>query len=172
MYKIFGAKGSINNVEQFIHKLDDYSNKKKIEIQVFNADLIYGKNHLISSYKHAFRAWEREKNTTNSLKMELLLYASGERQLKLAIPKMGIKKGNNNLAFILLNKSKNKLSSIDRLVEDLLEFLSLNRHDEVLDGDNETLIKFGIDEKELKTIPSEDYEKIIIEKVALVDIIK
>jgi tRNA threonylcarbamoyladenosine modification (KEOPS) complex Cgi121 subunit len=172
MYKIFGARGSINNVEKFISKLDEYSNKKRVEIQVFNADLIFGKNHLISSYQHALRAWERKKNTTNSFKMELLLYASGERQLKLAIPKMGIKKGRNNIAFIMFNIPNNKFQFNDNLVVDFLRYLSLKRNDEVIYGDFETLKKFGISQKELETITKKEYEKIIMEKVAIVDIIK
>lgn len=172
MYTIFGSKGSINNVEKFIDKLNEYSNKNNVEIQVFNADLIYGKNHLISSYNHASRAWKRKKNTTNSFKMELLLYASGERQLKLAIPKMGIKNGQNNIAFILIDKSNSNTNSNDYLVDDLLKILSLKRYDEVLNGSFKTLINFGLNENELKTVPTKDYEKIILEKIAVVDIIK
>ena len=49
---------------------------------------------MISAVEHAIRAFERKTNTTNSLEKEIILYASGERQLKLAIPKIGIKKGN------------------------------------------------------------------------------
>ena len=172
MYTIFGAKGLINNVEKFLDELNEYSNKNNIEIQVFNADLIYGKNHLISSYNHASRTWKRKKNTTNSFKMELLLYASGERQLKLAIPKMGIKNGQNNIAFILIDKSNSNTNSNDYLVDDLLKCLSLKRHDEVLNGSFKTLINFGLNKNELKKIPVKDYEKIIMEKVAVVDIIK
>ena len=93
MYKIIGAKGHISNIDDFLKKINNFCNKNSIIIQVFNAEIIFGRNHILSAYKHAKRAFEQKTNTTNSLAMEILLYASGERQLKLAIPKIGVKKG-------------------------------------------------------------------------------
>lgn len=167
MIKIIGAKGNIQNVESFLKKINNFSKNNKIIIQVFNADIIYGKNPLISAFEHAKRSFERNKNTTNSLEMEILLYASGERQLKTAIPKIGIKNGKSNIAFLLIN---NKISN--QLINQLLGKLSLTRDDEVLNGDIKTLKKFGITELELKTIKEEKYVNLILEKIALVDIIK
>jgi tRNA threonylcarbamoyladenosine modification (KEOPS) complex Cgi121 subunit len=101
--------------------------------------------------------------------MEILLYASGERQLKLAIPKMGIKKNTKKIAFILISK-KDHISNY--LIQKLLNYLSLKRSDDVLNIDEKNIKKFGINEKEIKTVSTDNYEKLIIEKVALVDIIK
>ncbi|GAG37349.1 unnamed protein product, partial [marine sediment metagenome] len=105
--------------------------------------------------------------TTNSLGMEILLYASGERQLKLAIPKMGIKKGKGNIAFVFTN---GKIS--DKLVNEILKHLTLKRDDKVLDGDRNTLKKFGLKETEIETVKKAKYGNLILEKVAMVDIIK
>ena len=93
MLKIIGAKGDIQDVDNFLKKVESFAQNHNIIIQAINADLIYGKNHLISAVEHAVRAMDRKTNTTNSLEMEILLYASGERQLKIAIPKMGVKIG-------------------------------------------------------------------------------
>jgi len=172
MYKIFGAKGSIDDTNNFIDKITVFSKKKNILIQVFDADLIFGKNHVITSINHALRAIERKKNTTNSVAMEILLYASGERQLKLAIPKMGIKYNTNKIAFILLNNINSDINISNNLIDELLGFLSLTRCDDVLNGNEKTLKKFGIDKNEIKTITKNNYEKLVIEKIALVDIIK
>jgi tRNA threonylcarbamoyladenosine modification (KEOPS) complex Cgi121 subunit len=169
---IFGAKGLIDNKDIFIEKINKFSIKNNIDIQVFNADLIYGKNHLITSFNHAFRAWDRKNNTTNSLKMEILLYASGERQLKLAIPKMGIKSGFNNIAFILIKKQKSNIKISNYIVKELLNYLSLKRYDDILLGTEDTLLNFGLNKKEIKTVSTNNYEKLILEKVAIVDIIK
>lgn len=172
MYKIFGASGRLNNIENFLDNIKKFSKKYNIEIQVFDADLIYGKNHIISAFNHASRSWKRKKNTTNSLSMEVLLYASGERQLKIALPKMGIKNGMSNIAFILFDKSKvcNNINS--EIVDNLLNYLSLKRSDDVLNGDEETLIRFGINRSEIYTVPKEKYKNLILERVAIVDIIK
>jgi len=170
MIKIIGAKGNIQNVDDFLKKITKIIEDNDILIQVFDAELIYGKNHLISSFEHAKRAMDRKTNTTNSLEMETLLYSSGERQLKLAIPKMGVKKGSVSIALIFICKSQSNIT--DKLVSDFLEELFLNRDDSVLEGDEDTLKKFGITENEMKTVTKEKYGDLILEKVAMVDIIK
>jgi tRNA threonylcarbamoyladenosine modification (KEOPS) complex Cgi121 subunit len=167
MYKIFGAIGLIKDSEIFLKKINEFSNNNNLKIQVFDADLIFGKNHIITSVNHAIRSIKNNKHTTNSIEMEIMLYASGERQLKLAIPKMGIKKNTKNIAFILISDDI-KNDTINKL----LNFLSINRCDNVLNIKGKNLKKFGINKKEIKTVSSDNYEKLIIEKVALVDIIK
>jgi tRNA threonylcarbamoyladenosine modification (KEOPS) complex Cgi121 subunit len=100
--------------------------------------------------------------------MEILLYSSGERQLKLAIPKMGVKKGKTNIAFVFLNDDK----IFDDIIKEFLKKLSLVRKDIVLEGNENTLKLFGIDKKEIETVSKEKYGNLILEKVALVDLIK
>jgi KEOPS complex subunit Cgi121 len=167
MYKIIGAKGNISNIDEFLKEINVFCREKNIVIQVFNAEMIFGEKHLISAFEHAKRAFEQKTNTTNSLGMEILLYASGERQLKLAIPKMGVKKGQTDIVFIVI---KNKIT--DELVGGLLGKLSLERDDKVLEGDVNTLKKFGLKESQIKTVSKDKYSSLILEKIALIDIIK
>lgn len=173
MCKIVGAKGNIQTVEDFLKKTRKYAEEKQIILQVFNADLIFGEKHLISAFQHAKRAIERKTNTTNSLEMELMLYAAGERQLKNAIPKMGVKKGKSNLAFIFITTNKEKQKKrLDQIVEDFLKQFHLVRDDKVLEGNMDTLKKFGITDKEIQTVTEDRYQGLILEKIAMVDIIK
>ena len=173
MIKVFGAQGNIQNVDNFLKKILDFAQKHSIIIQVFNADMIYGKNHLISSVEHAKRAMKGKTNTTNSLSMEILLYASGERQLKLAIPKMGIKEGQSNIAFVFICVNKRiKVKIIDHLSDEMLKLLSLQRNDTILKGNKSVLKRFGIDENEIKTVTKDKDGDLILEKIAMVDIIK
>jgi KEOPS complex subunit Cgi121 len=167
MYKITGAKGFISNIDDFLKKINNICEKYSIIIQVFNAEIIFGKKHIISAYRHAKRAHEQNTNTTKSLAMEILLYVSGERQLKLAIPKTGVKKGQSSIAFILIGEN-----ITDKLIIELLQILKLKRDDKVLEGDINTLKKFGLTEIEIKTVPNDKYCSLILEKIALVDIIK
>jgi len=167
MIKIVGAKGNISNVEDFLTRINDLIEEKKIEIQVFNADMIYGKNHLISATEHAIRSIYQDKNTTNSLGMEILLYASGERQLKIAIPKIGVKKGKGNIAFVFIADS-----IPNNLINSILKDIDLERDDKVLEGDINTLKKFGLKDIEISTVSENEYEDLILEKVAMVDLIK
>jgi len=173
MLKIVGAKGYIKDVDKFLDEINSYSKKHKLVIQVFNADLIYGEKHLVSSVEHATRAIINKTNTTKTLEMEILLYASGERQLKLAIPKIGVKKGNANIAFVFVNpidKPGNKIPN--NIVYELINKLSFKQDDKVLQGNENTLKKFGINKNEIKTVTKTKYGDLILEKVAMVDIIK
>jgi KEOPS complex subunit Cgi121 len=167
MLKIIGARGNIQNVDKFLKKIESFSQNNNLIVQAFDADLIYGKNHLISAVGHAKRAMERKTNLTNTLGMEILLYASGERQLKIGIPKMGVKKGYVNIAFVF---TEGKIS--EQEIKKILDQLSLVREDHVIEGDVSTLKKFGITENEINTVTKNKYGNLILEKVAMVDIIK
>jgi len=168
MITVVGAQGTIKDVDSFLQQITSFAQDNNVVIQAFNADVIYGKNHLISAVDHAVRAMERKTNTTNSLAMEILLYAAGERQLKLAIPKMGVKKGNANIAFVVVDDKKRDEKSIDELLKDL----SLERDDKVLEGNEDTLRAFGLNDQAIKTVTKDKYGDLILEKVAMVDIIK
>jgi KEOPS complex subunit Cgi121 len=167
MFKIIGATGEIDDIDIFLKKIFNFAKKKNISIQSLNADKIYDEIHLISAIEHAKRAFDQKTNTTNSLEMEVLLYSAGERQLKIAIPKMGIQKGNSKIAFVLIN---NQIS--DELIIEFLSILALTRNDSVLKGNKKTLENFGLTQKEIDTVNKEKYKDLILEKVALVDIIK
>jgi len=167
MLKIIGAKGNIGAVDKFLEEINSFSSKNNVLIQVFNAKMIYGEKHLVSAYEHAKRAIEEGSNTTNSIAMEVLLYASGERQLKLGIPKMGIKKGQATIAFVFIGE---KLT--ESLINEFLKSLDLSKEDKVLQGNINTLKKFGISSQEIKTVKEDKYQDLILEKIAMVDIIK
>ena len=170
MYKIIGAKGFIQNIDDFLEKTRIFSEENKVVLQVFDAEVIYDEKHLISALINAKRAFDEKKNTTNTLEMEILLYAAGERQLKLAIPKIGFKKGKVNIA-VLFYDDKNKLD-MDFVITKFLKELDLKKDNKVLKGDINTLKKFGIIDSEIKTVSEERYSDLILEKVAMVDIIK
>jgi tRNA threonylcarbamoyladenosine modification (KEOPS) complex Cgi121 subunit len=173
MIEIVGAQGNVSTVNHVLEKLQDFCTHHNLTGQVFNAEMIYGRNHLISSVLHAQRAMEQHLNTTNSLAMEILLYASGDRQLKHAIPKMGIQKGQTDLVFVftdLLSQGKSKFETA--IIDDLLQDLKLTRNDAIIEGTEETLRHFGITKKERQTVVKDKYEDLILEKVAMVDIIK
>jgi len=173
MIKLIGARGNIQDIDSFLKQIISFAQKHHIIIQVVDANMIFGKAHLISSVKHAIRAIERKTDTTNSLDKEILLYASGERQIKLSISKMGIKKGYGNIAFVIVNDVEaedNRLS--DHLVDEIQKRFSLVIDDSVLEGDIDTLKKFGINKEAMATVSEDRYGDLILEKVAMVDIIK
>jgi KEOPS complex subunit Cgi121 len=174
MIEIIGAHGTITNIESFIKQLLSFSEKENLVIQAFDATGIYGKDHLISATTHAKRAFKQGTNATNTLALEILLYAAGERQIQKAIKKIGVQKGKQKIIFLLTDTTNHrKTKDINKKVlSKLIQIFHLTIDETVLTSDKKTLKRFGISDKELSTVPESEYGQIILEKVALVDVIK
>ena len=169
--KIIGCTGTIDQVTQVIDRINIHAEKNNVEIQLFDAQMIFGKQHLISAFEHAIRAFERGENATHSLGMEVLLYASGERQIKKAIKKMGIKKESKSIVAIILHHSgfHEKLNSF------ITEFLSqfhLEKNNNVIFPDKSMLEEYGINQQAISSVKNDQVFHLVLEKVALVDVIK
>jgi KEOPS complex subunit Cgi121 len=174
MITVIGAYGTIKNIDMFLQQLLKFSKKENLVIQALDSTVVYGRDHLISATKHAQRAFEQRTNATNSLALEILLYAAGERQIQKAIAKIGVKKGKQTIAFVIIDQLERKpnIKTYDAVIDKLLQMFHLTHDDEVLKGDRDTLKRFGITDQVLHTIPESKYLDLILEKVALVDVIK
>ena len=169
---ILSGQVNIDDVNSFMEKIQEISKINQITIQAFNADMICGKNHLYSAAAHAIRSEKQHSKTTHSLAMELLLYAAGERQVKHALEKMGITKGKNNLALVIVNFYSKKQNVVDRCIESLIEQFNIQIDDSLLICSMKKMKNFGITDKQLKSVSEENYEYLILEQIAQVDIIK
>lgn len=168
---IIGGRIDIPNRNDFMDSIKIFSNRYNLIIQVFDAHLVYSRTHILSAVIHAIRAIKEKRNRTNSIEMEILLYASGERQLKHAISKMGVKEGKNReIVLLILDTSYTYDLSI--IKSEVLRELHIHQDDSVINGNLETLNRFGISQKEINTIMKHKYEDLILEKIALVDIMK
>jgi len=175
MLEVIGIKIKSNELDtgKVIDQLQDFSNKNELTIQLFDADFIYGKDHLISASEHAQRAFEQNTAISDSLSMEILLYASGEYQIKNALSKLGIKKDTKNMALAIMGEMKNPEAVFEDFLTQLKYIgLELERDDEVLIGDRNTLEAFGISKEELTAVPEDRWLELVLEKVALLDIQK
>lgn len=130
------------------------------EVLVVDGARVFGLGHLDSAVFHARRAIDEGRNSSDSVAMEALLYASGERQLNSAIAKMGV---------------------TEETTEVVAAFLSDEGFDmgvgwEVLPStwslDNDRLVAFGITEQELGTVGPERRSELVLEMVAAVDLLK
>jgi len=169
---ITGWRGILKEKERIIKKLDELR-KKNIACQLMDAEKVYGKEHLMAAINHAVRAFLYKTNSCNSLDMEILLYASGKRQIKDAIEHIGIKrKGSFVLILIGETPLSNYNGKIEKGMQNFMADFGLKRDDSVIEGSIEKLKKFGISEKEIKTVDASMYGDLILEKVAMVDVIK
>ena len=172
-YNIYVISGyiTIDVIDTFIGDIKKYDNDDCI-VQAFNGEMIFGRLHLLSSIEHTLRAKEQGRLISHSLSMELLLYASGERQLKRAIPKIGIDTGINSVVVVIITKKTDK-KDIKKKIKDLLISSYCFKEDpRVLEPSLHALQRYGITKKELTSIPPDQYHHLVLEKVAMVDIIK
>jgi len=131
------------------------------EVLVARSEMVFGMDHLRSALHHAARAIKDGRNSSDSLAMETLLYASGERQLSTAIKKMSPDETTDRIVVARLRGTALEPASNWELVPE-------KAGDEAL----ENLTKFGISKREVETVGEAKAIDLVLERVALVDILK
>lgn len=128
---------------------------------ILRADMTFGLDHITSALYHARKAFTEKRNSSDSLAMETLLYASGERQLSSAIGKMGVRDDTKEVVVIRL---------VGGEFSPEIGWKTLAQSDP--EAGEERYLKFGISREELGTVRRELWPELVLEKVATVDIIK
>jgi len=169
--KIIGCTGNIDQVTDVITSVNLYAEEESLEIQLFDAHMIFGKPHLISAFEHAKRSIQRGENATHSLGMEILLYASGERQIKKAIKKMGIKQDRTSFVAIIIHPSEFN-DEIDSFINKFLTDFHLEKNNSVILPDVAMLAEYGISQQAIFSVGKDQVFQLVLEKIALVDVIK
>jgi KEOPS complex subunit Cgi121 len=91
------------------------------QVQVFDAKMIGGFDHLYFSVLNALKAFDSGNRISDTLAMEVLLYASGQHQIDKAIRLIGVKPDSSQIVVVALSRSRdaaveamNKISEIIR----------------------------------------------------------
>jgi KEOPS complex subunit Cgi121 len=156
---ILGARGEAGSAAEFIALVQSLP----CEVLPMDADMVCGRTHLEAAAAHAQRAMEQGTNASASISMETMLFASGERQISKAKEKMGVKNGMRHFALVLFDCAEpGEVLSRLRLVQD----------DLVLLPSREKLITFGIEARELDSVPERLAADLVLERVAFVEILK
>lgn len=150
-------------MDDALDKVNQFCKERDCEAQMMDAGLVFGTTHILSASEHAQRAFDEGRNSSRTLATEVLLYASGERQISESIDKMGIKDGTTEFCIVLLGEAD---------IEGLVHDLGLKEDDSVLKGDISKLRAFGISQKEMDTLPEENVFDLVLERVAMVDLLK
>ncbi len=163
MIHILEGTVSIDNVEEFLQKLKKISKETNITIAALDADKLAGEEHVRFAVEKAIRSFENGKNIANDLAKEIMLYASGSRQITKAV-KLGIHKGQNKVVLVAVGETPD-LSGFDEI-----------RPEPVLaydDSKKEAIMEtFGITNEEIEAAGEEKIPELVIERVALLDVIK
>ena len=173
---IFAGKGEVQNSEGFLRNIRRIEGREKIFIQVFDAEMVCGELHLISSLDHAIRAWGRKRRATTSLEMETLLYSSGLRQISEAIKLMGVKeKKKAQVAFMMASIPEFGYSRRDLCQKDVdatLKTFYFKKDSALLECNDEKLSRYGLTQEEILAVPPEMKKDLVLEKIAMLDLFK
>jgi tRNA threonylcarbamoyladenosine modification (KEOPS) complex Cgi121 subunit len=171
--EITGFKNvKVEKTEELLKKIRSKSDAN-VSVQFFNAKLICTWEHIYFAVLNALTMFATKRNISKNLAVEVMLYASAQRQIRKGINFIGVKPGCRNLAVAVIGETskgvKTTVSAISELFgqqpnEDVLE-LSIWKVQEIRRA-------FMITEKELKVVTKKgDAERalvdLVIERMAL-----
>jgi len=154
-----GALGAATDPDVRLAALREFGG----DIQLLDARLVCGRDHLVSAAEHAERAMREGTNAAKTLAVEFVLYASGERQIADALEKMGIREDTTEFAVVAFG-------GLDTAT--VLEALALTRDDAVLEASRQKLRAFGLSDAEIDSVPADRQADLVLERVAMVDLLK
>jgi KEOPS complex subunit Cgi121 len=135
-------------------------------MQLLRADRVVGVLHLRSAAMHAKRAMAQGRAQANSIDVEFMRYAAGERQIKAALQKMGLQETNAAAAIVAFGPKRKDV------ILHFTEALGVAEDDRVLEATMDKLHAFGVTEKQLAATTPERHLDIVLEAVALVDLMR
>ena len=158
---VWKAKVNKGEAPLFLHDQVEPRKERKTQVLVTKAEMIFGVDHLRTALYHAKKAIAEGRNASDSLALETLMYAAGERQLSSALKKMTVDDDTEEVVIAKLSEGAFKPPESWRPFPDMVEGPSRDR-----------LLKFGLTEKELATVGDRHPIELVMEKVAAVDVLK
>jgi len=162
----------IKDVNYFLERVRKEVNEA--HVQFFDAKLIASQQHLYFAALNALKAFEKKLNISTSLAIEVLLYASAQRQIRKAVDMLGIKPHSSQVAVLVIAETKR---GADMALETVSKLISGECDDHVLEltdekfGDIKKL--FGVSDLEIEAklrkegLKREALVDLVIEHVAL-----
>lgn len=161
--EVMGVRGPPRAAQEVVSLVRGFAEEYVVEIQPLDPAMVFGRDHLISAVEHALRAKGEGRATSRTLAGEVLLYASGERQVGDALAKVGLKGRVEAAALVVLGSSP---------TGELLGRLGWARDDGLLLAEGKDPTAFGLTGEELSTVAPGAAADLILERVALVDLMK
>lgn len=159
--EVWSVKTVHGSAEALLESVKTDAAAANVDVLVLRADRIFGADHLKSALYHAIKAIGEKRNASDSLAMETLLYASGERQLSTAIKKMAIDQDTTEVVVAKLTEGEFRPGT---------SWNTLPATPSVTD--KKALVSFGVSDVEMATLNPDKVRDLVLEKVASVDILK
>lgn len=158
----------IENLPAFLKRLAAISSADRVTVQGLDADRIAGEAHIRFAVKKALRSMEKHTNVANDLGIEIMRYAAGERQIGRALS-IGLHEGQNNAAFVIAGEQQ----AVSKAVRELKKIVNEKPLLDYSPSKRESIIShFNITEPEIEAVGEDKIPELVIERVALVDVLK
>jgi KEOPS complex subunit Cgi121 len=162
---------SIKNAEEFV-KAAREATLQKAAVQFFNAELVATWQHLYFAVLNALLAFRSKCNISKSVAMEVMLYASAQRQIRKAIQLIGVKRDSTNVAMVIIGANPDSIKSVLSAVS---KRIGVEPDETVLELAQEKIQSirkaFGIRAEELEAVNEKDAAQalvnLVIERTAL-----
>ncbi|HMK94295.1 MAG TPA: KEOPS complex subunit Cgi121 [Candidatus Limnocylindrales bacterium] len=147
--------------------------RSRIELQMFDADLIATQDHLYFAVLNALQAFRNKTNISKSLAVETMLYASAQRQIQKAIQRCGIKPETTSMAVVIISENPDEIKTV---LEAMVVCVGAEPDETVLEMTDVKFEKikgaFQVKAEEVMTIMDDGFRdeavvSLIVERVAL-----
>ena len=166
---IFWGFAKVTDVKHLMGGISTIEQDNDIVIQIVDAGLIAGDEHIRSAVKKAVRSMNAGEGITSNPGLEILLYLAGTRHIKKAL-EIGVKEGIDRVCVIITGvEIKN---SVKDKVFDLLSFESADLVSSNGNKQRRLMEFFEIAEEEILSVDENKLEKLVIERGALLEVAK
>jgi len=162
----------ISNPEKVLLRLREVD--ERVEVQILDIGGIAGPDHLRFAVLNALKAQAQGKQATDTLAVEILLYASGQRQIKNAIAHLGVSPDSKHVAVVAVASDR---ASLEGLVKELPNIIMGRLDESVLQDGDAAIIQriFGLSDDQIEAVAGkgsrkERVTKLVIEKMALLSV--
>ncbi len=127
--------------------------QRETAVQMLNAELVATWQHLYFAIINALTAFYTENNISKNIAVEMILYASAQRQIRKAIELMGVRCNTANVAVVITSENQDAVVSA---LTSVSKHIGSKPDETVLDLSESKILEirsaFKISENELKTI--------------------